>query len=157
MKGWLLDTNVVAALINPQGAPSVKRWAVRQDEETFHISVLTLGEYDKGIHNLPDDHPDRPRYIAARDALAERFGRRVLSLADETVRRWGRISGEGKRASGHSPPVIDTLLAATAIEHDLYLVTRNVKDTKPSGAVVFDPWNDDVEKFPLSPWKGRPK
>ncbi|TIQ75320.1 MAG: type II toxin-antitoxin system VapC family toxin, partial [Mesorhizobium sp.] len=40
---------------------------------------------------------------------------------------------------------------STAIEHDLYLVTRNVKDTKPSGAVVFDPWNDDVEKFPLSP------
>ena len=47
--------------------------------------------------------------------------------------------------------VIDKLLASTAIEHDLYLVTRNVKDTRPSGAVVFDPWNDDVEKFPLSP------
>ncbi|TIU13762.1 MAG: type II toxin-antitoxin system VapC family toxin, partial [Mesorhizobium sp.] len=84
-------------------------------------------------------------------ALAERFGHRVLSLEDEVVRRWGRISGAGKRASGHAPPVIDTLLASTAIEHDLYLVTRNVKDTRPSGAVVFDPWNDDVEKFPLSP------
>jgi predicted nucleic acid-binding protein len=121
------------------------------DETSFHISVLTRAEYDKGIHNLPDDHPDRPRYMAARDALAERFGHRVLSLEDEVVRRWGRISGAGKRASGHAPPVIDTLLASTAIEHDLYLVTRNVKDTRPSGAVVFDPWNDDVEKFPLSP------
>jgi predicted nucleic acid-binding protein len=157
VKGWLLDTNVVAALINPQGAPSVKRWAESQDEEAFHISVLTLGEYDKGIHNLPDDHPDRPRYMAARDALAERFDRRILSLGDEIVRRWGRISGEGKRVSGHSPPVIDTLLAATAIEHDLYLVTRNVKDTKPSGAIVFDPWHNDVDKFPLSPRNGRPK
>lgn len=94
MRGWLLDTNVVAALINPQGAPSVKRWAERQDETSFHISVLTLAEYDKGIHNLPDDHPDRPRYMAARDALAERFGHRVLSLEDEVVRRWGRISGQ---------------------------------------------------------------
>lgn len=150
MRGWLLDTNVVAALINPRGAPSVKRWAEAQDETSFNISVLTLAEYDKGIHNLPDDHPDRPRYMAARDALAERFGRRVLSLEDEVVRRWGRISGEGKRASGHAPPVIDTLLASTAIEHHLYLVTRNVKDTGPSGAVVFNPWNDDVEKFPLS-------
>jgi predicted nucleic acid-binding protein len=118
--------------------------------------VLTLAEYDKGIHNLPDDHPDRPRYMAARDALAERFGPRVLSLEGEVVQRWGRISGEGKRAS-HAPPLIDTLLVSTAIEHDLYLVTRNVKDIRQSGAVVFDPWNDDVEKFPLSPRSGRAK
>ena len=151
MRGWLLDTNVVATLINPRGAPSVKTWATGQDEEALHISVLTLAEYDKGIHNLPDNHADRPRYIAARDALAERFGRRVLSLGDEIVRRWGRISGEIKRESGgHAPPVIDTLLAATAIEHDLYFVTRNVKDTRPSGAFVFDLWNDDAAKFPLS-------
>lgn len=155
MKGWLLDTNVVAALINPRGAPSVKSWAAQQDEETFHISVLTLAEYDKGIHNLPDDHVDRPRYIAARDALAERFGERVLSVTDEVARRWGRISGEVKRASGQAPPVIDTLLAATAIEHDLYLVTRNVKDTKSSGAMVFEPWIGSPAKFPLRPRSGR--
>jgi predicted nucleic acid-binding protein len=155
LKGWLLDTNVVAALINPRGAPSVKSWAAGQDEATFHISVLTLGEYDKGIHNLADDHVDRPRYTAARDALAERFGARVLSLDDEIVRRWGRISGEVKRANGHAPPVIDTMLAATAIEHDLYLVTRNVKDTRPAGAAMFDPWNDDAKMFPLSPRTAR--
>jgi len=155
LRGWLLDTNVVAALINPQGAPSVKVWAAEQDEEAFFISVLTLGEYDKGIHNLPDDHADRPRYIAARDALAERFGERVLSLSDDIVRWWGRISGEIKRGSGHAPPVVDTMLAATALENDLYLVTRNVKDTKLSGATVFDPWNDDAARFPLSAKAGR--
>jgi predicted nucleic acid-binding protein len=66
----------------------------------------------------------------------------------------GRISGEVKRASGHAP-VINAMLAATAIEHDLYLVTRNVKDTKPTGAMVFDPWNDDAKMFPLSPRVGR--
>jgi predicted nucleic acid-binding protein len=147
----LLDTNVVAALINPSGAPSVKAWAAAQDETSFYLSVLTLAEYDKGIYNLADDHVDRPRYIAARDALADRFGDRVLSLSDDIVRRWGRISGEVKRASNHAPAVIDTMLAATAIEHDLYLVTRNARDTKPSGATVFDPWNDDADKFPLSP------
>ncbi len=157
MKGWLLDTNVVAALINPHGAPSVKSWAASQDEESFHISILTLAEYDKGIHNLPDDHPDRPRYAAARDALAERFGARVLSLSDDIVRRWGRMSGEGKRATGHAPPVIDSMIAAVAIEHEFYLVTRNVKDTRSSGATVFDPWNDDPAMFPLSPHKKRPK
>lgn len=59
--------------------------------------------------------------------------------------------------SGHAPPMIDTLLAATAIEQDLYLVTRNVKETRPSGAVVFDPWNDDAETFPLRRRVGRRK
>lgn len=154
MRGWLLDTNVVAALINPQGAPSVKAWAAGQAEENFHISILTLAEYDKGIHNLVDDPIDRPRYMAARDALAGRFGKRVLSLDDESVRRWGRISGEAMRRDRHAPPVIDTMLAATAIEHDLYLVTRNVKDTRQSGAIVFDPWHDDVQMFPVGAHAG---
>lgn len=157
MKGWLLDTNVVAALINPNGAPSVKAWAAGQDEEAFHISILTLAEYDKGIHNLPDDHPDRPRYAVARDALAERFGARVLSLSDDIARRWGRISGDAKRTTGHSPPVIDTMIGATAIEHELYLVTRNVKDARGIGATIFDPWNDEPAMFPLSPQRKRSK
>jgi predicted nucleic acid-binding protein len=109
----------------------VKRWAEGQDETNFHISVLTLAEYDKGIHNLPDDHPDRPLQGGARCAGGA-VRSSVLPLVDAVVRRWSRISGAGKRASGHAPPVIDTLLASTAIEHDLYLVTRDVKDTKPS-------------------------
>lgn len=155
MKGWLLDTNVVAALINPRGAPSVKAWAAGQDEASFHLSVLTLAEYDKGIHNLAPNDPDRSRYMAARDVLAARFDGRVLSLTDAIVRSWGRLSGEVKRASGHAPPVIDTMLAATAITHDLYLATRNVRDVRLSGAAVFDPWRDDVAMFPLSPPMGR--
>ena len=151
MIGWLLDTNVVSALINPNGAPSVKAWAAGEDEENLFLSVLTLAEYDKGIFNLAEDHSDRQRYIASRDALEARFAGRILSVDDATVRRWGRISGTVKRETGHPPQVIDTLLAATAIEHDLYLATRNVRDTAHAGATVFDPWNDDPERFPLSP------
>ena len=149
MKGWLLDTNVVAALINLNGAPSVKEWARDQPEDSFFISILTLAEYDKGIFNLAPDHPDRPRYKAARDALAQRFQDRMLGVSNPVVLAWGRMSGEIRRASGHPPPVIDTLLAATAIEYDLYLVTRNTKDMSATGAVVFDPWNDDPERFPV--------
>ena len=149
MKGWLLDTNVISALINPNGAPSVKMWAQGQDESQFYLSVLTLGEYDKGIHNLVADHPDRQRYMANRDALEERFKGRVISVSDRIVRHWGEISGRVKRESGQTPPVIDTLLAAAAIVHELYLVTRNVKDTRGSGAIVFDPWNDEPARFPL--------
>lgn len=150
MKGWLLDTNVVAALISPNGAPSVKAWASAQPEHRMYLSILTLGEYDKGIHNLGDDHPERSRYIAARDALEGRFAGRILSVDDAVVRRWGDISGSTKRRTGHPPSVIDTLLAATALENELFLATRNTKDVKHSGAAVFNPWEDDPAQFPLA-------
>jgi len=149
--GWLLDTNVISTIIHPTGAPTVKAWAAAQDEDRFSLSILTLGEYDKGIHNVMPDHPDRLRFIAARDRLAARFAGRILSVSDAIVRRWGLISGTTKRITRHSPPVIDTLLAATALEHDLYLATRNVKDVGDSGADIFDPWNDDPANFRLSP------
>ncbi len=151
MIGWLLDTNVISTIANPNGAPTVKAWAAAQDENRLFLSVLTLAEYDKGIHNVADDHPGRPRFIAARDALAERFAGRTLSLSDAIVRRWGVIAGTAKRRSGHAPPVIDALFAATAVEHDLYLVTRNVRDVRATGAMIFDPWNDDAADSPLSP------
>jgi toxin FitB len=150
MKGWLLDTNVIAALINPNGAPSVKSWAQLQPEETLYLSVLTLGEYDKGIFNLESDHPHRSRYAAARDALEARFAGRVLPISNAVVRTWGRISGTVKRETGHAPSVIDTMLAATAVEHGLFLTTRNIKDVSSSGAAIFNPWEDDPDEFPLS-------
>ena len=149
MIGWLVDTNVIASLIAPGGAPSVKAWAGIVDERRLFLSVLTLAEYDKGIANLASDDPNGQRYIAARDALEARFTARILSLSDPVVRRWGAISGRVKRETGHPPPVIDTLLAATAIEADLYLVSRNTKDLQHCGAAVFDPWRDDIAAFPL--------
>lgn len=149
MIGWLLDTNVIAALINPGGAPSVKAWAAGQPEDLMFLSVLTLAEYDKGIHNLSADHPDRSRYIAARDALERRFKGRILSVDDAVVRRWGAVSGEVKRLTGQAPPVIDTLLAATALENRLFLVTRNTRDVQHSGCAIFNPWTDDPVQFPL--------
>ena len=135
---------------NRGAAASVKAWAAAQDEHAMRLSVLTLAEYDKGIHNLDQAHPERSRYMAARDALEARFAGRVLSLSDPVVRRWGAISGGVRRRTGHPPPVVDTMLAATALEHDLFLVTRNVRDVLQSGAAVFDPWTDDPADFPLS-------
>lgn len=140
MKGWLLDTNVIASLMAPGGAPSVKTWAAGQAEERLWLSVLTLAEYDKGIANLADDHPHRARYSAARDALEDRFAGRILSVSDSIVRRWGALSGKVRRDTGHPPPVIDTLFAATAIEHNLGFVTRNLRDVAQTGVEAFSPW-----------------
>ena len=149
MIGWLLDTNIVASLTAPGGAPSVAAWAAGQHEERLYLSILALAEIDKGIHNLAADDPARSLYAGAVRALEARFADRILPLSDLVVRRWGAISGTVRRDTGHPPPVIDTLLAATAIEHDLYLVTRNTKDVKLSGAALFNPWQDDPTAFPL--------
>ncbi|MDG3443183.1 type II toxin-antitoxin system VapC family toxin [Nitrospirillum amazonense] len=140
-KGWLLDTNVVAALINPRGAPSVKSWAASVDERKLFLSILTLGEYEKGIHNLPEDDARRVQIGITRDGLAHRFQGRTLSVSDAIVRRWGIVTGTVRRLTGHPSPVMDTLLAATALEHGLTLVTRNVQDVRHSGAAILNPWD----------------
>ena len=143
MIGWLLDTNVLAELANPHGAARVHAWAAAQDEPRLYLSILTLSEYEKGLYNLPKDSTIRPRIEAALAALDARFAGWLLPVGDAVVRRWGAISGDIKRATGQSPPVIDTVLAATALEHDLYLATRNVRDVQHSGVAVFNPWTDD--------------
>ena len=141
MKGYLLDTNVIASLIAPNGAPSVKAWAAQQDEDRLWLSILTLGEYDKGIAKLSDGDSNRARFIASRDGLEDRFAGRILPLSNEVVRRWSLISGLIRREQGHPPPVIYTLFAATAVVHQLCFVTRNVKDVAGSGAEVLNPWD----------------
>jgi hypothetical protein len=132
----------------------VRKWISAQDESTLFLSVLALAEYEKGIHNLPETDSRRPRLRTAVAALEARFqGRvlslRVLSLSDEMVRKWGVISGETKRATKRSRSIIDTLLAATAIENGLYFVTRNTQDVIRSGAALFNPWLDDPSAFPI--------
>jgi len=149
VRGWLLDTNVIASLAAPAGAPSVKAWASSQDESRMFLSVLTLAEYDKGISQLADEDPHRARHAANRDAIEARFRGRVLSVSDAIVRRWGALAGRIRRDTGHPPSVIDTLLAATAIEAQLYLVTRNTRDVRHTGAAVYNPWEADPARYRL--------
>jgi predicted nucleic acid-binding protein len=85
----------------------------------------------------------RARIEAAVAAIELDFARRTLSVTDAIVRRWGRLSGTVQQTIGKAPPVVDTLLAATAIAHDLCLVTRNVRDVRATGAALFNPWTDD--------------
>jgi predicted nucleic acid-binding protein len=150
LRGWLLDTNVIASLAAPSGAPSVKAWAADQDENVFYLSILTLAEYDKGIHQLAEADPLRARYAVSREAIEARFADRVVPLSNTIVRRWGALAGRIKRETGHPPPVIDTLLAATAIEAQLYLVTRNTRDVRHTGAALFNPWEDDPAAFAVT-------
>jgi predicted nucleic acid-binding protein len=149
VKGWLLDTNVIAEVSGAKPDRKVAKWIASQAEHKLFLSILTIAEYQKGIYHLPPGDNRRPRLQQSVVALEARFCGRVLSLSDQIALRWGEISGEVKRLTGQFPSVIDTLLAATAIEHKLYLATRNVAHVANSGALVFNPWSDDPVHFPL--------
>lgn len=148
--GWLFDTNVVSALSAADMPAHVRGWISGLAPERCFISVLTLGEYDKGIANLPEDHAERPRLQGLRDDVASHFAGRILPVDAAVARRWGMISGSILGRTGRAPPPIDTLIAATAIEHNLYLVSRDVDDLRPSGAAIFNPWTDKPGHFKLA-------
>lgn len=149
MNGWLLDTNVIAEVSGAGPDLKVAKWLRSQPEHKLFLSILTIAEYQKGIHHLPVGDKLRPRVQRSVIALETRFSGRILPVSDQIALRWGAISGEVKRLTGHSPSVIDTLLAATALEHGLYLATRNTAHVAHSGAAIFNPWNDDPADFPL--------
>ena len=149
MNGWLLDTNVIAEVSGARPDLKVAKWLKALPEHLLFISILTIAEYQKGIEKLLPGDKRRPQLKKSVLALQGRFSGRVLALTDQAVTRWGAISGEVKRVTGNWPSVIDTLLAATAIEHGLYLATRNVVHMAQSGAAVFNPWKDDPAHFTL--------
>lgn len=138
---FLLDTAVVSELVrkNPSGA--VLKWIDGQDEASLYLSVLTIGEIEKGVARLPASVRRTRLQSWVRRDLAERFGGRLLPIDTRTAARWGAIAGESEKR-GRPLPVIDCLIAATALVHGLTVATRNVGDFERCGATCVDPWNE---------------
>ena len=117
----------------------VATWLEATAEDDLAISVLTLGEIERGVARL-DDPAARDRLRTwLEDDLRPRFGDRLLNVDAEVATTWGRISGEASRL-GRSVPAIDGLLVATALRYGLTLVTRNTAHTRRLGVEVLDPW-----------------
>jgi len=137
---FLLDTCVVSELIKSRPNRNVVRWIDSVEERKLFLSVLTVGELEKGIIKLPES----PRKAGLRDwleyDLTERFAGRILPVDAAVAVAWGRIQGEAERV-GTKLPVIDSLLAATAETHRLTLATRNIGDFDRCSAAVFNPWD----------------
>jgi predicted nucleic acid-binding protein len=140
VSGFLLDTNVISELVRPQPNAGVVEWIESTDEELLFLSVLTLGEIRKGIAAL--SQPARKARLEAwlsRDLIL-RFEGRILAIDHAVADRWGQISGS-LALKGSPLAVIDGLLAATALHHNLTLVTRNTRDVELTGVPGFDPWS----------------
>ncbi len=136
---YLLDTCVVSELIKHKAERRVLAWIDTVPEDRLRLSVLTLGELYKGIARL--DAGDRRRRLEKwlSDDVRKRFEGRIVTLDEEALALWGRIMGEGERR-GRTWPIMDSLMAASAIAGHMTLVTRNLADVQDMGATLFDPW-----------------
>lgn len=139
MNGFLLDTNVISELIKSKPDGNVLRWIDETEETILFLSVLTLGEIRNGIERLnPGKRRGRLESWLTVD-LRLRFQDRILSVNDAIAERWGALSARAGK-NGRPVPVIDGLLAATALHHDLMLVTRNDSDVTGTGVPTLNPW-----------------
>jgi predicted nucleic acid-binding protein len=139
MSGFLLDTNCISELVRSDPEPRVLQWIDAADESLLYFSVLTLGEIRKGIPGLPASRRRTRLETWLELELGARFAGRILSIDREIADRWGIIAAAAKRA-GRSLSAVDGLLAATALHHNLTIVSRNTADFASTQVPVLNPW-----------------
>ena len=132
---YLLDTNVLSALRRRDRNREVVRWVESQRPADLFLSVITVGEIERGITQQLERNPPFASELAIwLDRVLRSYRDRILGLDVATARRWGQITA----ALGHDSA--DMLIAATALEHGLTVVTRNVRDFEPTGVTVLNPF-----------------
>ncbi len=136
---YLLDTCVISELVAREPDPGVVRWVDSVDEETLFLSSITIGEIKKGIEKLVAS--DRRKVLAEwlEDELLVRFKDKVLPIDTAVMLVWGKLVADLEK-QGKTMPAIDSLLAATALQGGLTLVTRNEGDFANCSTAVVNPW-----------------
>lgn len=133
--GYLLDTNVISETRKARADSGVLSFLSTAESAALFVSVLTLGELRKGIVAKRRTDPIAANQIETWvDGIEIVFADRVLPIDTPTAKQWGELPAT------RSLPVIDTLIAATAIHHGLTLVTRNTRDVTSTGVLLLDPW-----------------
>jgi predicted nucleic acid-binding protein len=134
---YLVDTNVLSELRRKQADARVVAWFNARPRQSLYLSVLSMGEIRKGIERLTDKARQQSLLDWLEVELPNYFLGRLLAVDAHTADRWGRLLGQ----AGRPLPAIDSLLAATALQHDLALVTRNTKDFEGLGLSLINPWD----------------
>lgn len=136
---YLLDTCVISELSKKRPNSKVIKWIRGQHEQDIYLSVLTLGELQKGITKIVDSRRKQELLEWLESDLPQRFDKRILLVTDAVARKWGEIQGVTEQ-QGQKMPVIDSLIASTGLTYNLEVATRNIDDMKASGAQLFNPW-----------------
>jgi predicted nucleic acid-binding protein len=139
--GYLIDTNVISELRRRVPEPQVVRWFARRPAGQLFLSVLSLGEIRRGVERLQPGERQQALRQWLEQELPAYFAGRMLPIDAAIAHRWGVLQAE----QGRPLPAIDSLLAATALEHNLVLVTRNLKDVADLPVEIADPWSKEPQ------------
>ncbi len=133
---YLLDTVTLSELRRRKRDPAVVAWIERQRATDLFLSVISIGEIERGISRRLSADPEFAAALAAwLDRLISLYGAQILPFDLQTARRWGELSASLGNDSA------DLMIAATALEHGLTVVTRNMTDFEPTGVPVFNPFS----------------
>jgi predicted nucleic acid-binding protein len=133
---YLLDTNVLSEVRKGSNThPAVRKWWSETDFLEIHVSVMVLGEIRQGIERLKDKDPVRAQEIEKwLQSITSTIGARLLVVNSKIADVWGRMGVK------RTLPLVDSILAATAVAHELTLVTRNIKDIQDTGVSYLNPF-----------------
>ena len=139
MKGYLVDTNIPSEFTRQQPDARVMKFIRMAGQGNLFLSVMTLGEIAKGIDLLPlsQKRGDLQNWLDI--DVRSWFAGRILLVTEAIAERWGHLAATAKR-QGVALAVVDGVIAATALEHDLTLVTRNTRDYTSLGVALINPW-----------------
>lgn len=140
MNGYLLDTNVPSEFSRDRPEPRVVQWLKAQPVTTLFLSAITIGEIRKGLVVMPQGRRRTDLEMWFHGELLVWFGNRILPVTHAVAERWGELEGQCQ-LKGKPLNTGDGLIAATAIELDLTVVTRNVKDFSGLGVAIMNPWD----------------
>jgi len=138
---YLLDTNVISELVTRQLNPRVIAWVDALDPQEIYLSVITIGELAKGIEKLPASTRKDTLLDWLDSDLLLRFSGRILSVDTATMRTWAMPTAQLERV-GRPLPVIDSIIAALALQHRFILATRNSADFQDTGVDLVNPWQE---------------
>ncbi|MFI5342988.1 MAG: type II toxin-antitoxin system VapC family toxin [Chlamydiales bacterium] len=144
---YLLDTCILSKLrrMSKYPDPKLRAWIEQHPASLYYISVFSIAEIQAGIAQIANTPSDRKKYKSDLEDwlfndLVPDFEGRIIDFDLKTAHRWGSLVGEFKQ-KGINFPIIDSIIAATALHHELIMVTENVADFEKIGLTIVNPWN----------------
>jgi predicted nucleic acid-binding protein len=137
---YLLDTNVISEFAADKPHPAVITWLRDHQSDNLFLSVITIGEIQQGIARLPTSQKRAQLTAWLNETLLVAYADMILPIDTTVMLQWGTLTAQLIR-QGRKMPVMDALLAATALRHDLMLITRNVSDFSQTGVDLINPWD----------------
>jgi predicted nucleic acid-binding protein len=137
---YLLDTNVISEIQKPKPDSRVESFVDRIKPDTLFISVISIGEIALGVERLPSGRKKTELSYFLNTQIPEWFEDRIIPLDSKVMREWGRMCA----GTGRTLPLLDSLVAASALVHSLTVLTRNVRDFMDiEGLLLFNPWEEE--------------